>query len=350
VIGREAALALAWVGFAGAIGAWAGPAGADFPTYLAQARALDLADRPTHAAFVAVLVPLSALPAAAFGWLGAAALAAAVWVRTAAPEQRAAALLVLTPVAAWPEVDPWWLAALVGSGGAAPGVAAAVAWSPAALLALPALARDRRAWLAAVAVVAALTAASAGGWWWGERGVLAAPGWRPGQTVSAWVRHAPWLLLPAIRADRALARDLLACLPLLGLPPDVPGWAVPAARLAWAVEPGGRSARLLLLQAALTGWLVAATAGRVEAENAAVAAVAAALRPGDGVEAPFGWGARVAIAATGAPYGLPWHPPGRFLRDQRAAWCGEPPDRVWVLPAGPDGAFRLRSDAAEDCR
>ncbi|MEZ4239822.1 MAG: hypothetical protein R3F59_27430 [Myxococcota bacterium] len=43
------------------------------------------------------------------------------------------------------------------------------------------------------------------------------------------------------------------------------------------------------------------------------------------------------MARTGDPYGLRWRPPVGFLRDQRAAWCAEPPLRVAVLPPEGDG-------------
>jgi hypothetical protein len=55
----------------------------------------------------------------------------------------------------------------------------------------------------------------------------------------------------------------------------------------------------------------------------------------DGLIAPFTWSARVAVHATGDPYGLRWHPPGRFLRNQQASWCDDPPARALVVGDGP---------------
>jgi hypothetical protein len=87
--------------------------------------------------------------------------------------------------------------------------------------------------------------------------------------------------------------------------------------------------------AAQLAWSATETVGRVRRareENAVVAEVAAALGPGDGLVAPWTWGARVSVAASGDPYGIRWHPPGRFLRDQQARWCADPPERVLILP------------------
>jgi hypothetical protein len=342
--------AASWVALLGTLGAMAGPLNGDFPAYLAQARAGELGVRATHVAFVAALTPVAWLPSAAFGYAAAAALAAGAWAHDRDPLRRALWLLVVTPIAPYAEVDPLWVALLLGTRGSAVGVAAAVAVSPAALLALGA-ARTWAAWAAAAATVLALTLATGGDWWWGDRGVLTAPAWLPGRVLAGWAVGLPWLLLPVVRWDRALALDLVATTPLLLLPPDVPGWLVPAIRLGRAVDP---SAPGLVRQLALQGLVVVAWTGsaaaRIAAENDTISAVAAALGPEDGVEAPFSWGSRLGVAAAGAPYGVRWHPPGRFLGAQRDAWCAAPPPRVWVLPPDPGGAIRVRGDAARDCR
>ncbi|MEQ1506877.1 MAG: hypothetical protein ABMB14_31915, partial [Myxococcota bacterium] len=102
-------------------------------------------------------------------------------------------------------------------------------------------------------------------------------------------------------------------------------------------RPGaGVAALAVAAQVALGGFALGARTSRVRAETAVVNAVAAALGPDDGLVAPWTWGARVAVGRTGDPYGLRWHPPGRFLRDQRSAWEVHPPTRILELPpAGP---------------
>jgi hypothetical protein len=53
-----------------------------------------------------------------------------------------------------------------------------------------------------------------------------------------------------------------------------------------------------------------------------------------GLVAPWSWGARASVLATGDPYGLRWRPPEGFVRDQARGWCGAPPIRVASLPPG----------------
>jgi hypothetical protein len=189
--------------------------------------------------------------------------------------------------------------------------------------------------------VLALTLASGGAWWTGERGVLrSTEALLVGRTLGAWAESLPWLLVPgwiAAGGDRRVA--WLA--PLVLLPPDVPGWVLGgvAVALGAARAPGRWMAPAALLQLALGAGGLAVRARTVRAENAAVAEVVAALGPDDGVVAPWTWGARVAVAAAGHPYGVRWRPPRGFLRDQRAAWCGEPLARVAVLPPAPDGSI-----------
>lgn len=333
----------AFVGSAAVAGHWAGPANADFGTYLHQALSHDWLDRPTHLAFVALLAPIARWP---IPWpLASAAAVALLAVRNgASPVARAASLAAVASLAPFPEVDPaWLLAATAGPAGAG----LAVALSPAAVLALPAIRARRWGWIAAGVAVLALSVGTAGGWWVGERGVLRAPPWMPGKVAGAWLLALPWALLPAVRFDRALLRDLALSAPLLLLPPDVPGWAIPALRLARSVRADGR--RWVAIQAVASGLGAVALLLRVHGENVTVREVADRLGPDDGVEAPFSWGARVAIAATGDPYGVRWHPPGRFLRDQERVWCADPPQRVWVLPPEA-GRVEVRADGGAACR
>lgn len=339
-LGREHAALAAVVGAAGALGAWAGPHNGDFVAMLAQARAWDLADRVTHVGFVAMLIPVASLPWVVFPFASAALVAWVAWRSSDHPTNRWLALLAAAPLAPFPEVDPAWVAALATPGPSA--VALAVAVSPAALLALAATPNRRHAW-AALAAVILLSVGSGGDWWWGERGVSSTPGWAPGKVAAAWAISFPWLLLPLVRFDRELLRDLALSAPLLALPADVPGWVVPALRVAGAARLQGRSA-WLVAQVVVTTVGLAATLARVHAENGVIAAAVADLGPDDGLVAPFSWGARASFLATGHPYGLRWHPPGGFLRDQQATWCAAPPPRVLELPAAV-----VRHDAASAC-
>jgi hypothetical protein len=90
----------------------------------------------------------------------------------------------------------------------------------------------------------------------------------------------------------------------------------------------------LLAQGVWTTGALALERARIRAENARIEAAAAALGDGDGLVAPFSVAARVAYARTGDPYGLPWHPPGGWLRDQRERWCEAPPARAWAWEGG----------------
>lgn len=303
-----------------------GPLNGDAAAYLVSAPT----DRWTHAAYVLVgqRVGLDALS------LLAAVVAVAAGSR-ADPRRALAAAAVVLPWAAFGEVDLPWVAAMLAAAAWRPALAAvAVAISPTALLALPWLwARDRRAEgpIAAALAVAALTALSGGAWWTGERGVLGAGPWMVGLTAGRVALHLPWAL---ILTDLRSVRSLPALLPLVLAPSDTPAWLLPGLVVASRTRAPRWAVGLQLAGAVLA---LGARAAAVRGETEVVERVAAELRPGDGIVAPWTWGARVAVARTGDPYGWPWHPPGRFLRDQRAQWCEAPPTRILGLPPDANG-------------
>lgn len=345
-----------------------GPRNGDVAGYLWQVSAGAPWDRATHAGYVGLASPVVALLGPGRGPLaldllsvGACVLAAAAW-GWRAPTAGFALAAVLLPVAAFGEVDPVWLACLVvasGSGtvAAAALVALGVAVSPAALLGLPWLcvARGRDAGLlvaTAATTVAVLTLASAGAWWVGERGVLASDWSSLPRVPGAWLLHLAWpvVLASAPAGDaRSAGREAASLAPLLLLPADVPGWVlvgVAAARR--LTDPPSRGVVLAVAaQAVLALWWAGADRARFVDDNRAIGAVATTLDPDrDGVIAPFTTGARLSYARTGDPYGLRWHPEGRWLRDQRATWCARGgPERVWRW----DGRGLVPADDAGSC-
>ena len=343
-------------------GGWLGGVGflnGDAAAYLAQAREGDLAQRTVHAGYLAVASGLAGQVAdleRALDWLATgsavlAALGAAALVRSGKGSPAAAALgtvAVLLPLAAHAEVDPTWIAAVVWARalpGPASGVAFALAtWvSPVALLAAPWVAfddRGRSRWVAVGAVVAVvgLTVLSSGDWWVGDRGVLSAPMPRPWRALQEW-RHLPWVLLPlALASDQTDARELLTWVPFLLAPPDTPAWAIPAIGLAVraaggaVLVPGVAASLALGIQLAIGGFAAFDRSARVAHEDRVVRELVADMAPGDGLIAPFTWGARVGVRATGDPYGVRWRPPEGFLREQRPPWCDAPLRTVWTLP------------------
>jgi hypothetical protein len=203
----------------------------------------------------------------------------------------------------------------------------------------------------ALAAVLVLAMASGGDWLVGERGVLNAPPPRPMRTAQAMAVGAPWLaVLVALRGcPRPLA--LLALLPLLLAPPDVPVVLILAAELGLrcAEQPGeGRPVWPAMARAPM--WLIGTLAGgqlllgvwaqriegaRVAHEARVVSAVASQLTQEDAVLAPWTWGVRISIATTGDPYGLRWRSSGVLLPRQRAVWCAPSAGRVAVLPPSP---------------
>ena len=361
----------------------------DAAAYAAQAEAADLWGRATHVGYVAVAATLAPWSGAHLGLAldvlglvaaGGAALAVSHRARLYGPAAAAlagiAAAAALLPWAPFAEVDPLWVACVLLAVAGVPGaMAAAVAISPVALLAVPwAIAtrappegpsgRLRALSLVVEAGVAVgvLTVASTGDWWVGPRGVLTHAQWLPGRSLEAWARHVPWLLV-AVRLGGPRDRGgwrLLALLPLLAAPPDVPAFMLGGAAVGlWAAEAWPRASLLWRGAAGLAalayvgqGWGQAdARARRVAQETAVVAHVAAQWSPHHGLVAPWTWGARVACAVSGDPYGVPWHPPGRWLRHQREQWERARPQRIGFLPpregCGEPDAYGVRWVAAD---
>lgn len=379
---RQLVAVLATAATVGAAGASLGGVGfvnGDAAAYAAQAMAGDLADRSVHVGYLAGAAWLAArvtdLPRAldlASSAFAAAAVALAGAVGRSEGGLPAVAALgaaaVILPLAPFAEVDPVWLAlvllarSLPGRWSAAP-MAAAVLVSPVALLAVPWAgwgdgARLRAALAGAALAVVAVTAWSGGDWWVGARGVLDAPWPQPDRVLDRWGRALPWALLPLALAARGTAFEALAWLPLLLAPADVPTWVLPGWSLALRASRGAPSVpvegvgALLAIQLAIGGFATWAARDRVVAEDVVVREVAAALGPDDGLVAPFTWGARVSVVASGSPYALRWRPPEGFLRDQQGPWCDRPLDRVAVLPPGPRGVAWLPADAPQrraDC-
>lgn len=98
-----------------------------------------------------------------------------------------------------------------------------------------------------------------------------------------------------------------------------------------------RPATLALLALAVVDPVLAAVRhGRnldeVRAQEAAIAAVVARMGPDDALVAPWSWGVRASVHATGDPYALPWRVPGEPVRDPTPT-CAHLYDHVWVLPA-----------------
>ncbi len=347
----------------------------DAAAYAAQGWAGDLAQRPVHFAWIALANGLAPIAGAALprGLDAVHALFAALAVAfTAHWAARAGGNAVVGAIGAAASILPWapfaevdvpWVA-LATAAVVAPARAAAlctglaVATSPAATLAIPwiALARARllpeiprdRA-MAPIAVglvvaVVALTVGSGGDWWFGDRGVLGSMSPTPLRALRAWGGEVPVGLLPLVLLGSGGASLAFATLPLLLAPADTASvlplgltLAVAASR-GWQRVPTGRPAQLaglvLAVQLAQRGLTLGLGALSVAEQDAVLRRVAADLGPDDAVVAPFTWGARLGVIATGDPYGIRWRPPDRPLRDQGARWCAEPVDRVAVLPPG----------------
>lgn len=336
---RAPLLAAAGVTAVGLAVGGAGFLNGDAAAYAAQGLAGDLASRPVHAAYVAVAVALGglgdalprALDALTAVAAGGAVLAATHAARAPALAAAVAAACVL-PWCAFAEVDLPWMALVLAAVVAPPAAAAAaaglaVAVSPTALLAMPWVAVERGGarvlagpWIA----VAVLTLASGGAWWTGDRGVLTGA-LLPGRSLEVHLLSGLWALalLPRRRAA-------LALLPLVLAPPDVPTW------LLWGLAsarhlPRVRWARGLALGTVLLGlWGLGERRAHVAREDRVLRAVAEALRPGDAVEAPWSWGARLGVIASGDPYGVHWVAVPQPVRDQ--VLC--PAERVLALPPG----------------
>jgi hypothetical protein len=318
----------------------AGFLGGDPAAYAAQGWQLDVAERPVHLGYVLLACLLSGvgehLPRAldAVSALAAASLVLSASVRARQPVTAAwlAAAWVL-PWCAFAEVDLLWMALVAWGAVVASPAMAATLWglaltvSPVAALALPWAAWHRggaRALAGPLVALAVLSLLFDGAWWTGHRGVLTAH-LMPGRSLWAFVVSGAW-------AVGLLSRDhrLLALAPLVLAPPDVPVWVfvgvvssrgVPA--VAWQ--------RGLAIGAVVLGlWGLGERRARVAREQRVVEHVAAALQPGDVLEAPWSWGARVAVVASGDPYGVHWVAVPRPVRDQ--ARC--PAERLVALPVG----------------
>jgi hypothetical protein len=240
---------------------------------------------------------------------------------------------------AFAEVDLPWMALVVAATRPMPGWAAAallgfaVTVSPTAALAAPWVAverADRRVLMGPFLAIMALGLASEGGWWSGERGVFHAP-LLPGRTAAAWLGSGVWAAMLIVR-DRRLA----ALAPLLLAPPDVPGWVLfgVAAARRW---PAGGFARGLAIAAVVAGlWGLGERRARVAAEDRVIRSVVAAWRPGQVIEAPWSWGARWSVNATGDVYSGRWVaiPP---VRDQSVC----PGTSLGRLPPGRGPAITI---------
>ncbi|MBN2801164.1 MAG: hypothetical protein JXX28_18640 [Deltaproteobacteria bacterium] len=342
-------VALAVLG-AGLLAGGAGFANGDAAVYCAQGLAGDLSERVVHVGWIGLAVAL--------GWLTPAhlpraldavvALAAAVGVlavgRRAGPKAALAWGALALPLAGAAEVDlPWVSLALWAGlsrwGGALSALAVAV--SPASLLALPWSARGRREVLGgALVATVLLSVASGGAWWWGDRGVLQGAGaWAPGRGLEAW----GWGLGPGLLLALWAPRRWLLTLPLLLLPPDVPGWLLAGAALAEGAEALGRrrpaAAWVLLAAMVAHGALgLAHTTARVAREREVISAVVRDLDGHTGLIATWSWGVRASIEATGDPYALDWRTPAG-VRDQAARWCAGERSALVALPPGlaPEG-------------
>ncbi|MCA9567997.1 MAG: hypothetical protein KC656_09150 [Myxococcales bacterium] len=310
----------------------AGPMNGDQAVYLDQAARLALTERWTHAAYVALHA----------GWgtswrsdvLTLACGAATVgWITSQCGIYRGVVLgLALLPWLAFGEVDlPWFLLVVVGvlagrrTGSIA--LAGAVALSPTAVAALPWVAArtgDRR-WVGGLAMIGLLSVLSAGGWWVGRRGVLMAD-W----SLAPLTVVIPGSLAALALGRRPTGRELLALLPLLAAPSDVPAGlvgvlavVVATVHLSRPVAVGVVAGGVLAL---LGGRGLLATHARVTAETAALTALAEEVGTRDEVRGPWSWRVRLSLLATGEVDG--------FAREGEGARTIELPVTPPVPPPG----------------
>jgi hypothetical protein len=282
----------------------------DAAVYAAQGWQGDVWSRPTHAGWAAIctlLAPVAgtSLPQA-LDLLVAVCAAGLVAMGARTVNGGLIAAGFVLPWCGFAEVDlPWMVLVVVAAyvpGWAASAclLALAVAVSPVALLAAPWVVvqrRDPRVLVGPVVAVAGLLGVSQGEWWTGHRGIAQAPR-LPGRTLLAWAWSG--VAVVALTKDRRL----LAFAPLLLAPPDVPGWVlvgVVAAREG-SFAPWARGIGLAAL---LTGlWRLEDRRATVAREDAVLRSVG--LQPGQGIEAPWSWGARLSVIHTRTAYGLPW--------------------------------------------
>lgn len=341
-----------------------GPLNGDAAAYAAQVDSGALTERWTHAGYVlaASLASRGAsllgapLPSPLLLDLGSmfAAAMLVLWASSAAEREggdgRLAALCVaavVLPHAPFGEVDLPWAALALLSQAAPAAFALAVAISPTALLALPALcaarladgARVRALLAAALLSVLLLTILSQGAWWTGDRGVLRAGPLMPGRSLGGLLLHVPWLVV--LSSPRASLVTLSSGIPLLLAPPDVPVSiflsSLVAARASRSSSPLLRPA--IVLQIAIAIGQGAMAAHTLREEQAVLRQVARTFSPGRGLVASFRWGARASYLISGHPYGIPWRAPDRFPREPRSSWCDL--DLVQVAELPPDGSGRI---------
>ena len=339
-IARGVGLVAAGTVLVGLVAGGSGFLNGDAAAYAAQGWAADLSQRWVHLGYVSVAAvlggvgdglprALDALSAVAGGGL---VLAAA---RGSDHPLRAAwlAAACVLPWVAFAEVDLPCLALVAGAAvtageaGASLLLAAAVAVSPVSLLAMPWVLVERRSptvVVGALGAVMLLSVASGGDWWWGDRGVLSAPR-LPGRTAQAWLLSGTWLLGLWSRDRR-----LLALLPLLLAPPDVPAWVLLGVAAGRRVPdaPWGRGAVILAVLAGL--WGLGERRAHVARAHQQLSRLAAVLPDDVVVEAPWSWGARWSVLASGEVYGRRWVAVPHPVRDQRRC----PATATVALPPG----------------
>lgn len=344
----------------------------DAAAYVAQAWAGAVEERLIHVGYLAIAVLIApvvgeALPMTLdFVSVLAAGTVVAAMGAMAARRGESALLValatgaVVVPEASFAEVDLPWVALLVGAAWVRSTVACAalvvwaVAVSPVAVLALPWIALERRRDPVAIAVgggvaVLGLSLLTGGEWWSGDRGVLTVS-LAPGRSAEAWLAHAapvvPLMLVVAAVGDRLRRVTMAVTLPLVLAPPDIPAWlplhvAVAAGigarptRWAWA-------AALVAVVLGTGAWSLQAR--RVRDEDRVIRATVAAMSSEHALIAPWSWGVRASVIATGDPYALPWRTPGTPVRDQGARFCNERFEQVAALPPGwvpGDGVLRV---------
>jgi hypothetical protein len=322
------------------------PINGDAAVYAHQLETGAWTARWTHAVYIALLAgPVAALPLqtpVVMDLLSVVAAMVAVgglvaWGGVRGTGTVLAVALVL-PVAGFGEVDPVWMAFLVGALApdrrvAAGCLAIAVGVSPTALAAVPWIAatfRDGRSGGAA-ASLAVLSFVSAGAWWTGTRGVWSSWGtWSPDP-----LEHVVWVVVPWVLAMPALRRvDALALFGLLA-PGDVPGFFIAALPALRAVGDSGlaRDRRswpfvvLLLVAGGRSGWH---THDRALREARTLERLS--LSPGDQVVGPWSWGVRASLGHTGRPDGIDFGPKPGPCAGERVFL---PPDRLGAVRREP---------------
>lgn len=355
----------------------------DAAVYAAQALSGNFHERTVHLGYIGLASLLgsalgSRLPLGLdllnlLSAVGAAAILARISSRRGHSPWMASAvfLVVALPRAPFAEVDlPWVTLALLALLPRSPLLAAlslvgAVFISPTALGAIPFLVwfrvqereeepsprvylREGLALVAgAVIALGAFTAWDASDYWLGDRGLLRGSGQAPWRTFETWVSRLllPGVLVPAVLGwSRGGLGGLLLLTPYLLLTPsDVPAWLLAAAPLALSAAEGWASAGMRMRRLILVGLLgqgglslrqLQAEARRVQEVAAFTSSLAARMSPEDALVAPWGMGVRVAISASGEPYGLPWTGPEPEKKSGDRRWCGAEVRRLAVLPPG----------------